>query len=307
MFNRDFSFDVYEPSRDSALARTYRDIREHLLSADGVVMSISHDCDVSSQDKFYLLQEEPTTYQVESRCRWIYGARLLNRLERLLIAQECGCYVAAFRPAIFGEHCNLDHEWVWKRDFSSRGEGVTVCRPPLDSKRVSEGDVLMELIDRAGKTWKLDCFFNVPIACRVLTYNPLQAGQSDSGQEHVSIPQELSRIPACLGHRLAACGCLYYSVDFMRVNGRFAIIELNTSGVGRLDQWVMLRSIYVTNVCSGIVNFVNDDCPKLTLASVAGELSAWRKKTASSLEHPVNRHEALSTSVNTSTGQILSE
>lgn len=273
---------IYDPCHDSELLETYREIANRAAEQLNIKILVSDDAMQLQCNEINIWQDEPPAYPLKASSFCIYGCRLLSRLDRLLIAREHSCPLPTFFAATDAVHRLSGREWVLKKDASSRGSGVTFlnCQSSY-LYSVSEDDVVMEYLGDCASTWKLDCFFNIALGCRVTMDNPLCRKRTNSEYEEVCIPDEITGIPARLGRAFEMFGCLYYSVDLMLSKGRFVVIEINTSSVGRLPQWVKQRDLYVEKVVAGMRNFLAVKCEITPLKDFSARATMWRSSLES--------------------------
>lgn len=221
-----------------------------------------------------LLVHDPVNVdKIPEGCR-LLGQRCLDRRERLVLAERCGLAVPRWCalsspddiPALF-DQWNVEY-LLYKADWSYSRQGIKLLSrqswQPFNNFNPA-ADVFMEILDGKPDTYKVDFFYDQPIACRHLFTRSVFDRKFYKG---FTQPSRLGDIPPIeeglkvLGKTLLHYGEGLSGADVMLdQTGRPWIIELNTSSVGREATWMRWPEAYLGAYAEGIRRWVDAGSP----------------------------------------------
>src|SRR5208283_3439360 len=220
--------------------------------------------------------------------RRILGARLLNRFERLCIAQDVGAPVAPFAsPPTLDLARDLFDIWgaeniVFKADWSFRRKGVFLWKRGTDlvlhSTYAPGADIFMPTLLDDPATYKVDLFCGNVIACRRVPTPPIHDPRfhDDSAPSDLLETQDwAASFAEALGSMLLSFGTGYFGIDFMRVGTKYWIVEINSCGVGRMNTWVRWPAAYIDRYADVLHNW---SCQIVTVPTISESLAACRRR-----------------------------
>ncbi len=200
-------------------------------------------------------------------CQWL-GIIPLNRRQRLELAQTVHAPVMPWRYASsVQELVDLFDVWktdvlLLKKDVSLRALGVNVvrrkhCSNPELSWGV--GDIFCPLLTEDPITYKMHFWGKHILGSFALHTPPIESrtftGLDQSPTGPWEPPTEIHEVIGRLGEALLRMGGGYSSVDMMRHNGRFVIVEINTNSVG-FDKMLKYVPIFSQNYTNAVVDIV---------------------------------------------------
>jgi len=257
------NFIFFEPCKDQNLFKTY-EVIQNALSFVKVFHSFPESLEAKQSNWDIIQLQETRNIKVQEFSENVFGLRNLNRYKRLEILKQLDIPVLPFIDAQDAfEILRFPEEKiiVFKKDISSRGKGVRLIQLKNISKLSFKPgkDVLMEYNFWDSRTFKVDCFFTIPISVRVFdSFLEEQSGKFNVPTNYAllePIPSEIIEIVNIVGKELYKHYCLYYSIDFMLSQHGFCVIEINTSEVARLDAWVINDKLYSEKIIIGIQQF----------------------------------------------------
>ncbi len=198
------------------------------------------------------------------------GKRLLNRRQRLVLAEQVGAPVARWAAPEDGRFEPLlarleTGQLLYKSDASFRRRGVHLVRSGDTVDFKPAGDIYMEVLDGDPCTYKMAVFYDTVIACRRLetrsVFDP-EFHTALSMQYLVDYDAELWALGSLLGRTFAGYSGGYMSIDFMRCRGRWFVIEINPCGVGRRTSWRLWPEVYAQGYTRGVLKWLADDKPE---------------------------------------------
>ena len=198
--------------------------------------------------------------------RVMLGRRTINRHERLVVAQDAGAPVTPWIspsgsrsiPDFFSA-IGAD-KLVFKRDMSLRRNAVQLISSdePLPQDIAPMADVVMKRLTLDPITYKTDVFVDTFVGAYALPTRAIGSPdflEPSPRAEAWDPPAEVLEACREVGRALLPYGCGYFSIDWMRAERGFSIIEINTCNVGLRRTWLRWSS-YLENYVTGIRNFL---------------------------------------------------
>ena len=240
---------------------------DRTLRARGIRVEFSRRTPERCEDYWSVLLHEPQPNLVPTRRSSVLGQRTLNRRERLWLAEAIGLPVVPWSsPRTSQDLLTLLTRWrrdvaVLKLDSSPDRKGVSLLstgdRLPDSYSPLS--DVIMLYVDDDPMTVVVDVFFDQVVGTFVLDTPPIRAKSfrtADYAVGRITPTEEVIRIAAKLGPTLMRYGAGYVSVHLMKYEGRYAIVDINTSRPSPELAWPRWRSTYIGGYAHALTEWV---------------------------------------------------
>jgi hypothetical protein len=251
------------PSLDAAFNGLVEQLKAHDITAEFITSP--RPADTEPEPDLTILHNSDSPRELLPN-RVMLGRRTINRHERLVAAQDAGApvtpWISPSDPRSIPDFFSaIDADkLVFKRDLSLRRNAVQLISsdepPPQDI--VPMADVVMKLLTLDPITYKTDVFVDTFVGAYALPTRAIGSPdflEPSPRAEAWEPPAEVMEACRKVGRALLPYGCGYFSIDWMRAERGFSIIEINTCNVGLRRTWLRWPS-YLENYVTGIRNFL---------------------------------------------------
>lgn len=236
------------------------------LNAQNINISYCRRPNEDSRNADIIVLSAPMNTKIFSVDQIVLGLRTINRKERMLIADKFMSpkFMARWASPESDEELketltawNTD-EYIFKYDSSAGRRGVALINQKtgqIPEDYSSEKDVIMEYLKDDPYTYKADMFCGVLLNTwflRTTDINHEEFNNYTSNPTKFELPEDIKWELEELSRELMKYGSGYISIDLMKCDGHYKIIEINTNSVGRNISWKHFSEDYLLTYPVGI-------------------------------------------------------
>jgi glutathione synthase/RimK-type ligase-like ATP-grasp enzyme len=255
------------------------------LKAQDITITYCRRPNEDSENADIIILAAPMNTKIFAPHQIVLGLRWNNRKERLLIADKIMSpkFMARWASPESNEELketlaewNTD-EYVFKYDSSAGRRGVALINQKTEQipeDYSSEKDIIMEYLSDDPYTYKADMFCGVLLNSwflRTTDINHEEFNNYTKNPTKYDLPADVKMELEELSRELMKYGGGYVSIDLMKFNGHYKIIEINTNTVGRNISWKHFSEDYLVTYPAGIKELLE------TSASAPNFEKLWSK------------------------------
>ena len=236
------------------------------LKAQNITITYCRRPNEDSKNADIIILAAPMSTKIFSFNQIVLGLRWINRKERLLIADKIMSPEFMARWASPESEEELTEalaawdtdEYIFKYDSSAGRRGVSLINQKtgqIPENYSSEKDIIMEYLNDDPYTYKADMFCGVLLNSwflRTTDINHEEFNNYTSNPTNFDLPADVKMQLEELSRELMKYGSGYISIDLMKFNGHYKIIEINTNTVGRNISWKHFSDNYLVTYPAGI-------------------------------------------------------
>jgi hypothetical protein len=230
----------------------------------------------------------PVDMEGVERRQIVLGLRTINRKERMEVAKQILPENLIARWASPDNELKLTEvlrrwgraEYVFKYDCSAGRRGVKLLYHglnPLPADYASGRDIVMEYLDDDTYTYKAELCCGVLLNAWFLRTVSITADNFNAHTGHpaqYTLPGEVRAQLEKLSTKLMQYGCGYISIDMMKYEGEFKVIEINTNAVATNISWQHFGETYLATYPDGIKRLLAN----LAILPTLGDLKDLRQQ-----------------------------